>query len=86
MGKSTYHIKETKNTYSFSYSGDLREAVDKAKKDLNRELNNKDLAYWAWIKEKAEKAIKANANKIRRIQAFIECAEKELKNKEMEDK
>lgn len=86
MGKSTYHIKENKNTYSFSYSGDLREAVDKAKKDLTRELNNKDLAHWAWIKEKAEKAIKANANKIRRIQAFIECAEKELKNKEMEDK
>lgn len=83
--KSTYHIKETKNTYKFSYSGDLREALDKAKGDLHREMNNKDIPYWVWLKEKAEKAIKANSNKIRRIQAFIDCAERQLQKEEKED-
>ena len=29
MNKATYHIKETKNTRSFSYSGDLAEAIKK---------------------------------------------------------
>jgi hypothetical protein len=33
MSKSTYHIKETKDSYSFSYSGDLKEALEKALKD-----------------------------------------------------
>lgn len=30
--KSTYQIKETKNERSFSYTGDLAEAIEKAKK------------------------------------------------------
>ena len=43
MSKSTYHIKETKNSYSFSYSGDLKEAVEKARKDLDKERENPDI-------------------------------------------
>ena len=35
--KSTYQIKETKNERSFSYTGDLAEAIEKAKKDLRKE-------------------------------------------------
>lgn len=34
MAKSTYTIKETKGSYKFSYCGDLKEATEKARKDL----------------------------------------------------
>ena len=34
--KSSYSIKESKDRYNFTYSGDLGEATEKAKKDLKR--------------------------------------------------
>ena len=82
MAKSNYHIKETKNSYKLSYSGDLAEALEKAKEDLKKTLNDKELQYWIWIKDKAEKAINANDRKIKRLQAFVAAAERELKESE----
>lgn len=79
MGKSTYTIKETKDRYKFSYCGDLKEAVEKARKDLAAEEANKEIPYWTWIKEKATKAIVAHEKKKARIRAFIACAENQLK-------
>lgn len=43
MGKSTYHIKETKDKYIFSYSGDLTEALAKAERDLKAALNDPNI-------------------------------------------
>ena len=34
MAKATYHIRESKNAYHFSYSGDLQEAINKAERDM----------------------------------------------------
>ena len=82
MSKSTYHIKETKNSYSFSYSGDLKEALEKAYKDLKKENENKDIEKWEWIKKKAVSAIVAHEKKIARIKAFIKCAERNLEERE----
>ena len=82
MGKSTYHIKETKDSYKFSYSGDLKEALEKARKDLKKEEQNPDIAYWEWIKKKAVSAILAHERKIAKIRAFIKCAERNLKESE----
>ena len=82
MAKSNYHIKETKNSYKLSYSGDLAEALEKAKEDLKKTLNDQELQYWIWIKDKAEKAINANSRKIERLQAFIKVAERQLKESE----
>lgn len=56
MSKATYHIKETKNTRSFSYSGDLAEAIKKAEKDLEAEKNNKDMQHWEWLYKKASRS------------------------------
>lgn len=64
MDKSTYHIKETKNNYSFSYSGDLKEALEKARKDLQKAKENQDIAHWEWIRKKAASAILAHERKI----------------------
>ena len=82
MDKSTYHIKETKNNYSFSYSGDLKEALEKARKDLQKEKENPDIAHWEWIRKKAVSAILAHEKKKARIEAFIRCAEQNLKESE----
>lgn len=82
MGKSTYHIKETKNSYKFSYSGDLKEALEKARKDLQKEKENPDIAHWEWIRKKAVSAILAHEKKKARIEAFIRCAEQNLKESE----
>lgn len=84
MGKSTYHIKETKDKYKFSYTGDLAEALAKAERDLETALNDPDIEKWIWIKDKAEKAIKANGSRVRRLQAFIEIAKRQLEREEKE--
>lgn len=82
MGKSTYHIKEKKDSYSFSYSGDLKEALEKACKDLQKEKDNPDIAHWEWIRKKAVSAIMAHERKVARLEAFIRCAERNLKERE----
>lgn len=84
MGKSTYHIKETKDKYVFSYSGDLTETLAKAERDLKTALNNPDIEKWVWIKDKAEKAIKANGSRVRKLQEFIKVAKRQLEREEKE--
>lgn len=84
MGKSTYHIKETKDKYVLSYSGDLTEALAKAERDLKTALNNPDIEKWVWIKDKAEKAIKANGSRARKLQEFIKVAKRQLEREEKE--
>lgn len=84
MGKSTYHIKETKDKYVLSYSGDLTEALAKAERDLKTALNNPDIEKWVWIKDKAEKAIKANGSRVRKLKEFIKVAKRQLEREEKE--
>lgn len=84
MGKSTYHIKETKDKYVLSYSSDLTEALAKAERDLKTALNNPDIEKWVWIKDKAEKAIKANGSRVRKLQEFIKVAKRQLEREEKE--
>lgn len=84
MGKSTYHIKETKDKYTFSYSGDLTEALAKAERDLKAALNDPNIEKWVWIKDKAEKAIKANNGRVRKLREFIKVAKRQLEREEKE--
>lgn len=78
MNKSTYHVKETKNVYKLSYRGDLKEAMEKAQKDLEKEEANQEIGYWRWIRKKAESVILTHEKKIKRIKAFIQAAEEEI--------
>ena len=84
MGKSAYHIKETKDEYKFSYTSDLAEALAKAERDLKTTLNDPDIEKWIWIKDKAEKAIKANGSRVRKLQEFIKVAKRQLEREEKE--
>lgn len=77
MGKASYKIRETKNMRHFTYSGNLEDAIEKAKRDLQKEKENKEIAQWYWLYEKAKKAINAHNKKIANIEAFIRCAEEE---------
>ncbi len=86
MGKASYTIKSSKDRYSFTYSGDLRGAIEKAKRDLQREKDNSDITYWIWLKAKVDKALKNHTDRISKIQAFIECAEEHLQKMKAEDK
>lgn len=82
---ATWKVTLKKNTYRASYSGDLHEALEKAKSDLKKYLNDKDIEKWVWLKEKAGVAIAANKRAIERAQIFIELAEEELKKQEAEN-
>ena len=79
MRKSTYHIKETKEAYKFSYSGILEDALEKARRDLEKEKKNPDAAHWEWIKKKAQSNLLSHERKIARLEVFIKCAERNLK-------
>ena len=83
--KSNYQIKSKKNHYEMSYSGDLQEALNKAKEDLRRECENKEILHWEWLKKKAEAAIKAHRSKIEKLEAFIRAAERQLAKQTEED-
>ncbi|MBN2878671.1 MAG: hypothetical protein JXN65_03480 [Clostridia bacterium] len=80
--KSTYRVKEEKNTYKMTYTGNLKEALEKAKEDLEKKQNDPNMPHWEWIKNKAEKEIEANKRAIGRIKAFISAAEEKLKEGE----
>ena len=86
MGKSGYGIREKKIKggvkYSFTYYGDLEEAIEKAQSDLKKEKENPEIARWLWILGKANEKIRTHENRIRRIQAFIECAMEHLEEEE----
>lgn len=41
MGKASYKIRETKNMRHFTYSGNLKDAIEKAKRDLQKEKENR---------------------------------------------
>lgn len=77
MGKASYKIRETKKARHFTYSGNLEDAIEKAKRDLQKEKENKEIAQWYWLYEKAKKAIYTHNKKIANIEAFIRCAEEE---------
>lgn len=83
--KSNYHIKSKKDHYEMSYSGDLQEALNKAKEDLRRERENKEILHWEWLEKKAEAAIKAHRSKIEKLEAFIRAAERQLAKQTEED-
>ena len=61
----------------FTYSGNLEDAIEKAERDLQKEKENKEIAQWYWLYEKAKKAINTHNKKIANIEAFIRCAEEE---------
>ena len=76
------------NGWLFSEAVVIRKGVGrKSKKNVvvvemrtpagKKEKENKEIAQWYWLYEKAKKAINAHNKKIANIEAFIRCAEEE---------
>lgn len=82
--KSNYHIKSKKTHYELSYNGDLEEALQKAKSDLEKAKESKEVLHWEWIKKKADTALKTHYSKIEGLKAFIRAAERQIENETTE--
>ncbi len=81
----TWKVTQKGHYNNASYSGDLNEALEKAKTDLKKYLNDKDITKWVWLKGIAEAKIAANKRAIERAQIFIKLAKEELKKQEAEN-
>ena len=62
-------VKYKNNTYTFS--GDLGDALDKARRDI--ESAERYLDYYKWNYEKAKKEYNSRLDKININKGFIEC-------------
>ncbi len=87
MAKSNFSIKHIKNGRRFTYSGDLREAIDKAEKELReKEENFTKRSFLLWTYQRAKKELEAWDRRIDDLHAFIKVAREELsKQEESED-
>lgn len=70
-------IKANKRT--FIYTGDLAEAVEKAKEELKKKKESQERAFLLWQYERAKKAYLAYEQRIDDLNGFIECVERDTK-------
>ncbi len=75
-------VKRTKDRVLYSYTGELQDSLDCARKELDKKLKSQDLDFLRWQLEKAKKAYDAYERRIFDLQEFIRLAEKELMKKE----
>lgn len=64
-------VKYNEREHSFTFTGDLGDALKKAQLDI--ESNERYLDYYKWNYEKAKKEYDSRMNKIKINQEFIEC-------------
>ncbi len=86
MTKSTFSIRRTKTQRKMTYTGDLTEAIQKAKQELDKKQKEGAIqrAHLTWAYERAKKELTAWDNRIDDLKTFIRLAEQQLEN-EKED-
>ena len=72
-------VKRTKNNKVFSYSGDLKEEIKKAKAEYEKKKDAQETMFLLWQFQKAKKAHEAYEQRIADLKSFIELAEAEMK-------
>jgi len=70
---------------SFSYSGDLEECINKAKKEANQKRESEERTHIKWEYERAKKQHENYEQKIKDLDDFARLAKKQIE-KEKEDK
>ena len=78
-------IKRRKGKTVYSYTGDLKEEIEKAKEEYEKKKDAQERLFLLWQFQKAKKAHKAYELRIADLKAFIEIAEKSLKEQESGD-
>lgn len=74
--------KKTKNGITYTFSGELKECLEKARKELQEKTASQERVFLRWQKDKALKAYENYEKRIKELRDFIPLAEKELKKRE----
>lgn len=74
--------KRNKNGVVFSFTGELQEALEAARKELDKKVRSQERVFLQWQFEKAKKTRDTYEKRIEDLQGFIRLAEKELAKKE----
>lgn len=81
--KGSFSIKHKKSGRSFTYSGDLKAAIDKAEKELSNKLSDTTKRLFLfWTYERAKKELEAWDRRIADLKEFIRLAKNELEKQE----
>lgn len=75
-------VKKEKNRKVYSYSGDLRKEIEKAKAEYEKKKDAQERIFLLWQFQKAKKAHEAYEQRIADLKGFIELAEETLKEQE----
>lgn len=75
-------VKRNKNGVVFSFTGELQDALEAARKELDKKIQSQERVFLQWQFEKAKKARDTYEKRIEDLQGFIRLAEKELAGKE----
>ena len=75
-------VKRNKNGVVFSFTGELQDALEAARKELDKKIQSQERVFLQWQFEKAKKARDIYEKRIEDLQGFIRLAEKELAGKE----
>lgn len=74
--------KRTKGKITYTISGDLRECVEKAEKELKEKQESQERTFLKWQRDKAVKALETYEKRIADLKDFIPLAKEELKKRE----
>ncbi len=78
-------VKRQKDRKVYSYSGDLKEEIEKAKAEYEKKKDAQERLFLLWQFQKAKKAHEAYEQRIADLKGFIELAEETLKEQESGD-
>ena len=71
-----------KNGTTFKFSGALKDAIDKAEKELNEKTESQQRVFLKWQRDNAVKAYENYEKRIKDLRDFIELGKKELKKRQ----
>lgn len=76
--------KKTKSGITFVYTGDLKEAIDKARAELEEKQGSRKQEFLTWQFQKAKKELETFNQRIADLTDFITLGEQELRKKSAE--
>lgn len=71
-----------KNETTFKYSGDLKENIEKAEKELKEKEGTTQWLFLKWQYDNARKALEKYNRRVRDLKDFIKLAKEELEKRE----
>lgn len=79
-----FTTKHKKDRVSYTYSGDLREYIAKAEKELETKQGSQESMFLLWQYQRAKKALDTYNKRLEDLKGFIRTAKAEVERKEQE--